>query len=249
MGALVGGALALVIAWAAPAPVVPASEGNAEGSAGLSIDRVVAAAGAAGAGAGWLGVHLAHPSLVELRCPCTRDEVNGFDRFAVDAAWPGAEPWADGIAAVGVAAPVVLAAALAPAGEGLGDALLVVESAAVAGLLSAGVKLAVGRPYPYMYRPAPYAEQNGDGINYAAFPSGHTAVPMAAAVSLALLVERRRPGSEGRWVAWVVGPAVALAAGALQVEASNHFASDVIGGAVLGAGVGLLVPALHGVWP
>ncbi|MCB9527690.1 MAG: phosphatase PAP2 family protein [Myxococcales bacterium] len=237
-------ALALWVALAGPAVGAPTVDAPATSPA---VDPAWAAAGAAAAGAGWLGVHLAHPGLVETSCPCARGEVNAFDRVAVDAALPGAEPWADGVAAVGLVAPVALAAALAPEGERLGDALLVVEAAAVAGLLTAGLKLAVGRPYPYMYRPAPWPEQNGDGVNYAAWPSGHTAAPMAAAVSFAVLQARRGRGPG--WLWWTVGPALALAAGALQVGASNHFPSDVLGGALVGAGVGLAVPALHGVWP
>lgn len=210
------------------------------------VDPAWAALGAAGAGAGWLGVHLAQPAMVETGCPCGRGQVNALDRVAVDALWPGAEPWADGVAAAGLLGSVAVAVLGAPSGEGLGDGLVVVEAAAVAGLLGALLKAAVGRPYPYMYRPAPYAEQNGDGVNYAAWPSGHTAAPMAAAVSAAVMLGRRR--ARWRWVWYVAGPAAALAAGALQVTASNHYPTDVVGGALLGAGVGVLVPALHGVF-
>lgn len=227
------------------------ASGDATGdSADDSADAIAGpwyweAAGAAAAGAGWLGLHLAGPSLVETDCPCTPDMVNRFDRFAIEQRLTHGERLADGLLAAGLAGSLTLAAVSAPEGEAIGDGLLVLQSAAIAGLLTAGIKAAVGRPYPYMYGPAPYPEQNGDGVNYAAFPSGHTAVPMAAAVSAAWLFARRHPRSPWRWVVWTVGPALALAAGAAQVGAANHFPSDVIGGALLGAGVGLLDPWLH----
>lgn len=204
------------------------------------------AAIAAGAGAGWLGLHLAGPGLVETTCPCTRHQVNRFDRFAVEARLEWGEPLADGLLAAGLGLSLAAVALDGSTDERLGDGLIVLQSAAIAGLLTAGLKAAVGRPYPYMYGPAPYPGQNGDGVNYASFPSGHTAVPMAAAVSAAWLFARRHPNSRWRWVLWAAGPALALAAGAAQIGASNHFPTDVLAGAAIGAGVGVLDPWLHG---
>lgn len=202
------------------------------------------AAVAAGAGAGWLGLHLAAPSLVEPSCPCRPSDAPAFERFAVEQTLTWGEPLADGLflGTMGLS----LAAVALPDEHRLGDGLIVLQSAAIAGLLTAGLKAAVGRPYPYMYGPAPYPGQNADGVNYASFPSGHTAVPMAAAVSAARIFARRRPHDPWRWVVWTVGPALALAAGAAQVSAANHFPTDVLAGAALGVGVGLLDPWLHG---
>jgi len=199
--------------------------------------------GAAGA---WLVVDQLHAGLVAADCPCQRTDVNGLDRVAVDESLGEAEVAADLTAGLTLAAPVLLLALTAPDERAyLADVTLVLESAALAGLLTQLAKTAVGRPYPYMYRPAPYDEQNGDGDNYASFWSGHTAVPMAAAVTYAWTLHARRPRSPWRWVAWCVAPALALTAGTLQVAASNHFPSDVATGALVGAGVGLLNPWLH----
>lgn len=237
-------ALALLLAPVAgrPAPAVPTDPAPEPPPDTRWLDAAITL----GAGGAWFGLHLASPALVETRCPCTRGEVNAFDRFAVDEHLSFGEPLADGLLAAGLAASLAAVALDGPADERLDDALIVLQSAAIAGLLNAGLKVAVGRPYPYMYGPAPYPGQNGDGVNYASFPSGHTAAPMAAAVSAAYLFARRNPRSGWRWVVWTVGPALALAAGAAQVSAANHFPSDVIGGALIGAGVGWLDPWLHG---
>jgi membrane-associated phospholipid phosphatase len=194
--------------------------------------------GAAGA---WAGLAAAEGELADPSCPCARGDVNAFDRRAVDLHVGGAERSADALAAVAlVAAPLAAAAS----GE-TADALLVAEAAAVTGLLTQSAKILVSRPYPYMYSDRVHPEQNGDGVNYASFWSGHTAVPMAAAVTLARLVDRRHPSSAARWIAWTVGPALALGAGALQIAAGNHFPSDVAVGAAVGAAVGWTVVELH----
>lgn len=199
-----------------------------------------------GAFGAWGGLHLAQPGLVETPCPCTRGQVNGIDRIAVGGHSTVAEPLADALAlgtlGLALAAPLVTAD---DAGGWLEDAQLVLQSVALAGLLTELSKIAVGRPYPYMYGPAPYPEQNGDGVNYASFWSGHTAVPMAAAVCAARLIEARVPDSPWRWIAWIAGPSLALGAGVGQIVASNHFPSDVLVGAGVGVGVGLFVPWAH----
>jgi len=248
VGALWIASILVSTASASPAPVAipaPAAIPAPEPIAGPITYEVLAGLAAGG---GWLGLHLAAPDMVDAGCPCSADEVNRFDRFAVEMDFAAGERLADGFMVTGLAGALALSALSAPEGEAVGDALIVLQSAAIAGLLTAGLKATIGRPYPYMYGPAPYPEQNGDGINYAAFPSGHTAVPMAAAVSAAWLFQRRHPESRWRWVAWTVGPAIALLAGSAQISAANHFPTDVLGGAALGATIGVLDPWLHTVW-
>ena len=101
-------------------------------------------------------------------------------------------------------------------------------------------KVSASRPYPYMYAQDVDPQRQGDGINYSSMWSGHTAVPMAAAVSLSYTLHRRQ--SPLRWWVTVLGPSLALSAGFLQIAAGNHFPSDVLLGALVGGGVGWLNP-------
>jgi membrane-associated phospholipid phosphatase len=196
------------------------------------------------AGSAW-ALRLAAPTLIEPRCPCDRAEVSAVDRWMIGDGTSGDETAAHALAAVGLAAPLALAAALAPPEARLNDAALVLEAVAVTALATQLAQIAVGRPYPYLYGPPQWPEQLDDGVNYASFWSGHTALPMAAATSFAALLQRRHPKSGWRWLAWTLGPAVALGAGALQVRAQNHFPSDVLVGGLVGGVVGWGVVALH----
>jgi membrane-associated phospholipid phosphatase len=93
------------------------------------------------------------------------------------------------------------------------------------------VKHIVGRE-----RPAGFARDGAFAFHplswpnlYASFPSGHTTTIFAAAVALALMLPR------------LTLPLITLAAavGCSRVIVSDHFPSDVIGGAVLGAACAL----------
>lgn len=77
-----------------------------------------------------------------------------------------------------------------------------------------------------------FPEQRPDGSGNDSFPSGHTATAFAAATSI---LERRGAG-EGI-------PALALASlvGLARVEADKHHWYDVLAGAAIGSGAGLLI--------
>jgi undecaprenyl-diphosphatase len=183
---------------------------------------------------GWAALRAHEAEWARARCPCEPGDAPRWDRWVVGAE-AGTEPAADLAAAATLGFTLVL---LGPVSgqRHAEDALLVAESAALAGLLTQAAKSATSRPYPYMLERDSDPARDPDGVNYGAMWSGHTAVPMAAAVSFASIVQRRRPRA-AVW-AWIVGPALALSAGVLQVAAGNHYPSDVVAGAAVGAAVG-----------
>lgn len=196
------------------------------------------------AGAAWFALSRKHQDWARLSCPCARDQVNRWDRFAVTHRLSSGERFADLTLALGLGlSGALLALQSADWSANARDLVLIGETLAVTGLATQMSKTLVSRPYPYMYRPAPFPEQNDDGINYASFWSGHTAVPMAVSVSVAYLLWERYPDSGLAWTAILLGPTLALAAGLFQVGASNHFPSDVVVGGAVGAAVGYLNPA------
>lgn len=77
------------------------------------------------------------------------------------------------------------------------------------------------------------------------FFSGHTAGAFTlAALTWAIERDLHGPSPRSRIIARA-GFGVAAAVGAARIRAGEHYPSDVIVGAVVGTGIGLLVPALH----
>lgn len=99
------------------------------------------------------------------------------------------------------------------------------------GALQAGGAAAVGFGAAEALKQV-FPEQRPDGSGNDSFPSGHTATAFAAATSI---LERRGAG-EGI-------PALALASlvGLARVEADKHHWYDVLAGAAIGSGAGLLL--------
>ena len=197
-------------------------------------------------GGGWLALDLAAPSLARTSCPCERNDVPGFDRFAIDARFKAGSPLASGTLALTLGGSALALALNAPdAPSALNDIGIATEAATLAGLATELAKLGFSRPYPYMIRSDITPSQNASGINYAAMWSGHTSVTMAVAVASARLLDLRGAPRALRLAMWIAGPLLAIAAGALEVSAANHFPSDVVVGALAGAGVGWGVVTLH----
>jgi undecaprenyl-diphosphatase len=101
-----------------------------------------------------------------------------------------------------------------------------------ADLLATLVKALVDRQRPYEVIPEADPLLRWDVAG--SFPSGHAATSVAGAVVLAYLL--------GRWGAWLGLLAAAVAFS--RVYVGVHYPLDVLAGAVLGAGVGLLAIAL-----
>jgi membrane-associated phospholipid phosphatase len=96
------------------------------------------------------------------------------------------------------------------------------------------VKLAIRRRRPRTMK--------GRGNEYEAFPSGHTTATTAIAFTAARVLWQQRLIS--REAAFALGVLVPVAIGASRVVADEHWASDVGGGWIGGAGVAALAAAL-----
>jgi len=104
------------------------------------------------------------------------------------------------------------------------SALDFVLASAVAALLCQLLKVIFGRARP---------EQILLSLDSGSFPSGHTTNAAVIAVSLGLLLRRG-------WV-WVLGMLYLVAMAFSRTYLGAHWLTDTLGGALLGAGVALLV--------
>ena len=133
------------------------------------------------------------------------------------------------LGAPGVVGPVILVGYVA--GRVLGHPALARASVrvgipvAVAGAAAGALKLTVGRvrPEDSVAESDPYQPFSG----HASFPSGHAALAFATATALD---RETRAG----WVPWVAYPLAALV-GWSRVRDDQHWTSDVVAGAALGA--------------
>src|SRR5690606_11700059 len=107
-------------------------------------------------------------------------------------------------------------------------------------------KVVFRRPRPFSYRKdAECAFQIDDADANLSFFSGHASSSFAAAFAGSFLMSER---ADARTRAAIWGSELALAGATanLRARAGKHYYSDILVGALVGAGIGLAVPALHG---
>jgi membrane-associated phospholipid phosphatase len=153
---------------------------------------------------------------------------------------------ADTTLAVVVTTPVALQIAGGVNDNTGGDLLLYGESLTASLLFNLGAKYAFKRPRPYTTSANPrirkYAEgQEGDAS--LSFYSGHSTMAFTAAVAGSLLF--RSEDEYARGAVWGFNMALASATANFRVRAGKHYYSDVIAGAIIGTGFGILFPSLH----
>ena len=113
--------------------------------------------------------------------------------------------------------------------------IIMVETLCVNALTTTALKLAVKRDRPFVTYP--YLDKQAEAGSYS-FPSGHTSSAFALATSLSLAFPK--------W--YVVAPSYmyACAAGYSRMHLGVHYPSDVLAGAIVGAGSAVLSHYLQG---
>ncbi len=126
----------------------------------------------------------------------------------------------------------------------LEDTLIVANAVLVNLAITDVFKAALARQRPAFYFNEAHRTSSGDDANKS-FPSGHTSFAFAAASSAATLSFLR--GYDSAPYVAAGGGTLALATGLFRIFADKHWATDVIGGAVLGSAIGFSMPFfLHG---
>ena len=128
--------------------------------------------------------------------------------------------------------------------QGTRDALVVLESNAIAGLLVQVAKRVAPRrrPYAEFCEPTPTTNLCAASANKSFF-SGHAAVSFSSAVASGTIASMRGQKRAG-WV-WATGLSVATTTSILRMSADRHHFSDVLVGIGVGSLVGWAVPHFH----
>jgi membrane-associated phospholipid phosphatase len=177
---------------------------------------------------------------------CTDTGINAIDKLTVgyySQAWSTASDIE--VYSLGVAAAAILVS-----DEGLlsslNDAVVVGEATLSATAVATVMTLAAGRPRPFLYGDrAPLSVRNSADAGLS-FLSSHTAESFALVTSMYVAEKRLHPDSNRR--KWILGIGLGAASfvGFSRVMSGYHFITDVLGGAVVGSSVGILVASVHG---
>jgi membrane-associated phospholipid phosphatase len=227
-------AAAMAMAWSNPAD---AQDLRYE----LALDVPIAVA----AGAAWGVTELLKSDLGPSHCRWCDD--NGLDREVRHAL-----KWNDthtactisdvlglgGQQAAMVALGVLSAAHDDRAGGVAVDLLVVAEATLISGSLNQLAKYTVARARPFARSGLPGGKATLD--DNLSFYSAHTSTTMAAAVATGTVASMR--GYRWAPIVWAFGPTLSLVTGYLRVAADQHWFTDVIAGAALGAAVGFALP-------
>jgi len=113
--------------------------------------------------------------------------------------------------------------------------------------LNAVVKVLFARPRPYTQGPHTHDPSLDDPKDrYTSFYSGHSSLAFAAAVSGSYLFAEAARDQGSRIAFWATEFTLAAATATLRVRAGKHYYSDVVVGALVGVGLGIGVPLIHG---
>jgi membrane-associated phospholipid phosphatase len=184
-----------------------------------------------------------------------RNSLLAIDRAAVSGAHhPSANTWSNvgstTAIAYAVIDPILSGYREQSLQTGLVDFLLYAETLALTQATTNLVKLAVRRPRPAAYRAAEANRDNPDYSNVEtdsalSFFSGHASTTASLSATATYLAFARSPSSWRPWATLVGGTALTTFVSVQRVRSGSHFPTDVIAGAIAGAGIGILVPHLH----
>jgi undecaprenyl-diphosphatase len=134
---------------------------------------------------------------------------------------------------------------------GLVDSIIYAEAMTLTWGVTNLAKIAVRRPRPQAYIEADLHKNdpnysNSDTDSALSFFSGHSSMTATIAATATYLAFARAPrGSLRPWITLAVGTAATAFVAVERVRAGAHFPTDVIAGAVAGAGIGVIVAHIH----
>jgi membrane-associated phospholipid phosphatase len=173
------------------------------------------------------------------------DNVNPFDRPATENYSPDAANASDVLVYIALASPAALFLDKHVREDFVTIGAMYGEVLALAFISPEMVKGITGRTRPFVYGSAAPEAEKTDPDARRSFFSGHTTFAFASAVFLSTVYGDYFPGSSWTPVVWAGSLSVAAAVGILRIGAGKHFATDVITGAIVGGGIGYLIPYVH----
>ena len=225
-----------------------AVSGTTAGAQGPSPLPIYRSSWADVAAVGGMGLVAVLPGILKLPsgppscAPCNPSGLPGIDRWVVGKNSALARDGSTALLLGAGGMATFLGAHDRSAPQARGNIAVLASSMSWTSASTAWLKVAFHRNRPVLYTNNAVAAASSPNSRRS-FPSGHTALAFAAATSYLVMANRERLPHHGRDALLLYGGATGV--GALRMVGGSHFPSDVLGGAVLGAGIGWLVAALH----
>ncbi|PRY10688.1 PAP2 superfamily protein [Pontibacter ummariensis] len=175
----------------------------------------------------------------------SKQDVNGFDRFAAGNYSAKAETTSDFFFYGSFATPLLLLLDKDIQQSAPQVYLLYGQAMAMAGglyALSAGL---IDRKRPSVYAEDAPLEARLHKYATNSFYGGHVAATASATFFAAKVFHDFNPDSKARPYVWAAAAAIPATVGYLRLRAGKHFLSDNLIGYAIGTGIGILVPELH----
>ncbi len=175
-----------------------------------------------------------------------RNDINAFDRQAIDHWSTTAARLSDATLAGSVGLAVVLAAGTKPMQQDFKTVgIMYIETMLLANGIERSVKGITQRTRPYVYNPDVPLEKKLDRDSRESFFSGHATNAFASAVFAGEVFRHYFPHSSWKPIVWVGSLGLATATAVLRFEGGKHYPTDLLAGAAFGSLVGWGVPKLH----
>ncbi|MGO8692230.1 MAG: phosphatase PAP2 family protein [Rectinemataceae bacterium] len=129
-------------------------------------------------------------------------------------------------------------------GEMLDIGVMYAETLELAYSVDSLLKSTIVRYRPYAYSTSTPADFSNSDISMS-FPSSHATLAFSAAVFTGVVFDKLYPDSNLKPLVWASGLGLAVAVSTLRVMSGDHFLSDVVAGAAIGAASGFLLPFIH----
>lgn len=129
--------------------------------------------------------------------------------------------------------------------EVLPDLTVIYESFVATAAITEFVKVLFHRPRPYNYQDGTPLNELQTKYSNLSFFSGHTSLAFSILTSIAYTFQLQYPESPWRYGVWAGSMLLGSCIGILRIAAGKHFPTDVLTGAIVGIGIGLLIPWLH----
>ena len=123
--------------------------------------------------------------------------------------------------------------------------LIIAETYAISAGLTTSFKAGFRRPRPYIFESETDLAIKLSKHDQTSFVSGHTSGTATGSFLFAQLYSDLHPHSRARPFIWAAAATLPAVTGYLRVRGGRHYVSDVVGGYLVGAACGMLIPRLH----